>query len=330
MILWRWFVPLLCGMTLFLPGCAGDKSIQWQGYVEGDFVYVSPPLAGRIDELAVRKGDQIEAGALLFRLEDGLEQARLAEAGGNLARAEGALYDLEKGARPSEIAALEARLHKALEAERLAELQLTRQRELLAKKSSPQEIFDQAKSARIQAGRQVEELRAELATARLGGREDAIAAARAAVQAAAAVVAQARWNLEQKRQLAPCAGLVFDTIHLPGEWIAAGRPVISLLPAEGRKVRFYVPEPEMAAMRPGYAVQVLIDGLEQPLEAVVRFVSPQAEYTPPVIYSSQSRAKLVFLVEAGVTPEAAPLLKPGQPVDVRPVPMMQVRTAGDK
>lgn len=316
--------------ALGLTACDGNKPFTWQGYVEGDFVYVSPPLAGRIDELAVRKGEQVEAGALLFRLEDGQEQARLAEAEGNLARAESALRDLEKGARPSEIAALEARLHKALEAERLAGLQLVRQRELLAKKSSPQEAFDQAQSARIQAGRQVEELRAELATARLGGREDAIAAARASIQAAAAVVAQARWNLEQKRQLSPCAGLVFDTIHLPGEWIAAGRPVVSLLPPEGRKVRFYVPEPEMASIRPGSTVQVLIDGLERPLEAVVCFVSPQAEYTPPVIYSSQSRAKLVFLVEAGVEAQAATLLNPGQPVDVRPVLMVQVRAAGDK
>jgi HlyD family secretion protein len=50
----------------------------------------------------------------------------------------------------------------------------------------------------------------------------------------------------------------------------------------------------------------------------VSFIYPQAEYTPPVIYSQDFRAKLIFMVEARFDPDTAKLLKPGQPVDVIP------------
>jgi len=301
-----------------LTSCSDEQTGRWQGYAEGEYTYVAAVLGGRIERLAVARGTQVRAGDLLFQLDSEPEQARLAETQSALARAESTLRDLEKGRRPTEIAAIEARLQRAQEAQRLAELLLVRQRELLARKSSPQEAFDQARSNRIQAGRQVEEIRAELATARLGGREDAIASARAAVQAATAGVEQARWALAQKTQYAPEDALVFDTIQTAGEWASPGRPVVSLLPPAGRKVRFFIPETEVAALRTGQEVFVSMDGLvSPPLRATISFVSPRAEYTPPVIYSSQSRAKLVFLVEARPDPSWAEQLKPGQPVDVR-------------
>jgi HlyD family secretion protein len=64
-------------------------------------------------------------------------------------------------------------------------------------------------------------------------------------------------------------------------------------------------------------VAVACDGCPSGLEAIVQFVSPQAEFTPPVIYSNESRAKLVFLVEARPAAAAVATLKPGQPVQGR-------------
>ena len=157
-------------------------------------------------------------------------------------------------------------------------------------------------------------LQAELETAQLGARADEIQAAEAAVNAAQAQLAQADWRLDQLSQAAPKAGLVVDTLYRPGEWVAAGAPVVQLLPPANVKIRFFVPEPQLGAIAVGDEVQVRCDACAPNLTAVISFISPDAEYTPPVIYSREMRAKLVYLVEA--RPREPGALRPGQPVDV--------------
>ena len=112
------------------------------------------------------------------------------------------------------------------------------------------------------------------------------------------------------------AGLVNDTNYVVGEWVPAGSPVVSLLPAQNIKVRFFVAESMLGAVKVGQTINVRCDGCAAPLAAQVTFISPQAEYTPPVIYSRESRTKLVYLIEARTEPEDAVKLHPGQPVDV--------------
>jgi HlyD family secretion protein len=110
--------------------------------------------------------------------------------------------------------------------------------------------------------------------------------------------------------------LIYDTFFVEGEWVPAGRPVVSLLPPGNIKLRFYVPEAVVGGLRVGQAVKVSCDGCGAPLAAAVSYVSPAAEFTPPIIYSRETRAKLVFLVEARPEAKDATRLKPGQPVDV--------------
>ena len=127
---------------------------------------------------------------------------------------------------------------------------------------------------------------------------------------------QAEWNFSQKSQHAPRAGLVFDTLYREGEWVAPNRPVISLLPPQNVKLRAFVPQARIGAIHQGDPVRVFIDGAPAPVAGRVSFVSPRAEYTPPVIYSRESREKLVFMIEAIFEPAVAVKLHPGQPVDV--------------
>jgi HlyD family secretion protein len=104
-------------------------------------------------------------------------------------------------------------------------------------------------------------------------------------------------------------------LYRPGEWVAAGAPVVSILPPGNVKIRFYVPEPVLASLRIGAPVSVRCDGCGAAIAAKISFIAPQAEFTPPVIYSRENRAKLVFLVEAH--PDAAnAALHPGLPVEV--------------
>lgn len=305
-----------CTLSCLLCACNETESKLWQGYVEGEFIYVASPLGGQLDEISVRKGQNVEAGQPLFTLEREFERAGVEEAEGNLDRAISDLADKRKGRRPSEIASIRARLRKAVAAERLAATEYKRRAELFQSKTISEEERDKARTDYEQATHLVKEIKSELKTATLGSRRDEINAAQSAVKAAQAKLEQARWNLEQKAQSAPRSGLVFDLIRYRGEWVGPGKPVLSILPPENRKVRFYVPEAIVGSFKPGEELLVNFDGLHQPVPMRLSYISPQAEFTPPVIYSSQSRAKLVFMLEATPPADKALLFKPGQPVDV--------------
>ena len=308
-------VSTLFGVALLLgalTGCNRHRADLFLGYVEGDYLYIGAPLAGRVESLAVEKGAQVAAGAPLFVLERSAEQAARAEASQRLAQA-------RKGQRPSELAAVTARLAQARSAAELSASDLARTEQLHRTGVLADDAFDRARLTHTRNQQAVTELEAQLATAQLGARSDALAAAEADVAAAEAAEARARWSVDQKQVAAPTAALVFDTLFRPGEFVPAGQPVLSLLPPANLKVRFYVPEGEVAALKLGQTLRVAISGTAQPLEAQVSFISPQAEFTPPVIYSRENRAKLVFLAEARVAPAIAATLHPGQPVEVFPV-----------
>ncbi|CCO25001.1 HlyD family secretion protein [Maridesulfovibrio hydrothermalis] len=301
---------------LLLSGCVDEELKLWQGYVEGEFVYVSSPLGGQLDEISVKKGQTVSRGEPLFALEREFEKAGVDEASENLDKALNNLADKRKGRRPSEIASITARLKKAKAAEKLAAREYKRRADLYRSRTISEEERDKARTDYEQSTQQVHEISSELKTATLGSRSDEIKGAQSAVEAAKARLVQAKWNYDQKAQTAPRSGLVFDTIRYKGEWVPAGKPVLSILPPENRKVRFYVPETIVGSFHVGEELLLNYDGLADPVKIKLTYISPQAEFTPPVIYSSQSRAKLVFMLEAYPAQDQALLLKPGQPVDV--------------
>lgn len=297
--------------------CSRQDSNHVQGYVEGEYVYVASPLPGALQSLQVQRGMQVESGDLLFALDDTPEQAARDEAERRLAQARANVEDIKKGKRPSEIAAIEAQLNQARAALILAEKEFARQENLSRTPGATAELeFLRARSVRDQARQRVTQLDAELKTAQLGSRSDQIAAAEANLRAVEAALTKAQWDFSQKRQRAPQAGLVFDTLYREGEWVPAGRPVIVLLPPTNIKVRAFVSETTVGTIHPGDSVQVSVDGAGTPFLGRVSYISPQAEYTPPVIYSKESRSKLVFMIEAVFDPVSSAKLHPGQPVDV--------------
>ncbi|MEO6245316.1 MAG: HlyD family efflux transporter periplasmic adaptor subunit [Opitutaceae bacterium] len=301
---------LACG------GCARRESAGWQGYLEGEFVYVSAPLGGRLDQLAVRRGTRVEAGAPLFALEVASELAARREAADRLRSAQARLDDLRKGSRPSELAALEARVEQARATAELSKSDLTRQEELFKAKVIAAADVDRARLTHERNTRAIEEPAAQLATARLGGRPDVIAAAVADVAAAAAARERADWAVAQKTQAAPQAAFVHDTLYREGEFVPAGTPIVALLPPENLKVRFFLSEANFATLKAGDRVRVAFTGRATPLEARVNYLSTRPEFTPPILYNRDNRAKLVFMVEAALDPAVARDLHPGQPVDV--------------
>ncbi|WP_044348351.1 HlyD family secretion protein [Dethiosulfatarculus sandiegensis] len=303
--------------ALFVIGCQkSDKGQYWQGYVEADYTYVASPLAGRLQDLAVQRGERVSKGQVLFGLERVIEKQAQNEAIQLLDQAREKLADLQKGARPSEISAIKASLAKAQSYLDLSILNYKRKQELYRKNSLPKAQLDQARSLYNSDKAQVAELEAQLETARLGGREDQVKAAESEVKALEAKLAEASWNFGQKIQKAGDAGVVFDTLYTKGELVQAGRPVVVLLTPENLKVRFFVPQADLASLRLGQTVFLSCDGCPQGLKANISFISPEAEYTPPVIYSRHSRDKLVFMAEAKPAAKEALDLHPGQPMEV--------------
>jgi HlyD family secretion protein len=302
--------------ALFAAGCSPAPSQRAQGYIEGEYVYVAAPLGGTLTRLAVARGDTVSAGQLLFQLERQAEADTAAQAEKNLAQAEAQLADLNKGERPTEIESLQAQLERARADLKLSAAELARREELHGSAVISKEELDQARAQGEANQAQLDQLTAELATAKLGGREDAIRAAEAAVESQRAALAKAGWSYDQKKQFAPTNATVHDTLYRQGEFVAAGYPVVVLLPPENLKVRFFVAQAELPRLKPGSTVTVLPDGAAHPVQAIVNYLSTQAEYTPPVIFSRETRADLVFMIEAKFSPQDAAQLRPGQPVDV--------------
>jgi HlyD family secretion protein len=256
----------LVPVAIFVGGCSLNSSNVFQGYLEGEYVYVAAPLGGALTNLAVSRGDEVKTGQLLFELERGSETAALQQAEKNLAQANANLV--------------------LSEAEFARRLQLRKDQGVISA-----EELDQARAQRD--------------------------ADQAQVEAQTAALDKARWSFDQKQQFAPTNALVHDTLYRPGEWVAAGNPVVELLPPANIKVRFFVPQTALAHIKPGQTVSVTFDGGQRAYSATVNYISTQNEFTPPVLYNRENRAKLVYMIEAKFSPADAADLHPGQPVDVK-------------
>jgi HlyD family secretion protein len=265
-------MKIFFGLNLFVlsvglfVGCSPNPSGEFQGYLEGEYVYVASPLGGALTNLAVARGDEVKSGQLLFELERGSETAALDEAGKNLAQAKANLV--------------------------FSEANYGRQLQLRDASGvvSAQEL-DQARAQRDTDAAQVESLQAALD--------------------------KAKWSFDQKQQFAPANAFVQDTLYRQGEFVAAGNPVVVFLPPENLKVRFFVPQEVLPKIKTGETVNVNFDGAKKNYSATISYISTQVEFTPPVIYNRENRAKLVFMIEAKFSPADASGLRPGQPVDVK-------------
>jgi HlyD family secretion protein len=240
-------LALIAALAPALAGC-GEKDPTYQGWVEANLIFVAPDEAGRIETLAVREGDKVEAGAPLF----GLDRE---------------LFD--------------------------ADLNMN-----MATLANAKQAFERAQ-ALVRTG---------------AGTQKDFDVAQAALREAEARVNTSQTRLARRSIKSPVTGTVQQVYFRPGEVVTASRPIVALLPPGNMKVRFFVPEAVLPRIAYGDAVTVRCDGCSGDLTARISFISKTAEFTPPVIYSLEERAKLVFLVEALPTEPAN--LRVGQPVDV--------------
>ena len=311
---WTGWMLGVAAAALLAAGCGREARNVFQGYAEADYVDVATAEPGQLESLGAAKGDAIAAGAPLFALEAAREAAAVRQAQEQLAAAQAQLQDLRQGKRPPELDVVRAQLDQARAEATRAAAERERDAAQFASGGIAQAQVDRSQAAADAAAARVRELERQLDVAQLPARADQIAAQEAQTAAAQAAVDQAAWRLGQKSVAAPVAGQVFDVLYRPGEWVAAGRPVVRLLPPGNVKIRFFVPETALGALAVGQALAVRCDGCAEDIPAKITYISPEAEFTPPIIYSNETRSKLVFMVEA--RPLDGANLHPGQPLEV--------------
>src|SRR5262249_29511957 len=264
---------------------------RYLGYVEGETSLIAPPVAGQLLERPVDRGMKVKRGERLFVIDPTLARAEVARAEAALAEAKARHENLLTGKRPEEQDVVRAQRRETEASLAMAETELKRQTELLPRGFTTRQAYDQAES-------QVNQLRARLASLAAQERVGDLAARQAEIAAAAALIVQNEANLAQAKKrladlmpVAPDDALVENTFFNVGEWVPAGTPVVSLLPASRVKLRFFVPEEGVAKARMGREVSFTCDGCPADLRASVIFVSPRAGVPPPVVSSPGAPAK---------------------------------------
>jgi HlyD family secretion protein len=302
-------IPLIA--SLFSCDAAAPLAV---GYVEGEYVLLAPIEISEVDAVNVRRGDRVLPGVTIAIMKDGDTRIAIAQAEAALAQAEAQLADLSQGKRPEEIAVLEAALASAKAQEKEAARVFKRIEDLFKRGIATQADLDQASTQLEVAQAAVGQAEANLAVSKLPTRPEAIKAAENQVKQADAALAQARWRQAERSIEAPAAGRIDDVIRTAGDLAGPQAPVLSMLPDGAVKLKLYIPEESFASVAVGTELAVHCDGCAPDLRARVSYVSPDPEFTPPVIYSLEARQKLVYLVEA--RPVSDGQLKPGQIVDV--------------
>ncbi|MFA6036752.1 MAG: HlyD family efflux transporter periplasmic adaptor subunit [Legionellales bacterium] len=302
--------------ALLLTACEWGEGTLVQGYVYQEPIYMTSTQSGTLFTLNVERGQSVAQNQLLFALDPAPQNHDLIATKQQLLQAESTLMDLEKASRETVLEGLRGSVAQARAALEIAQKKANRYQELWTRKVIDTESRDEATADRDEKHAALMTAEANLAEAELGARVDAIKAQRASVESLTAQVASKEWALSQKTVIAPKDALVVDTFYRPGENVQAGYPVVELYDPNRLFAIFFISEPLLSEICLGQEISVAHDQADDKVKAVISYISPQAEYTPPVIYSRENNQILVFRVQATLSPEELKSFHAGQPIDV--------------
>lgn len=269
---------LIITLISSLVACNDDQT-SLQGYVDADYTYISSNFSGNLIRLAVTKGDEIQKGDLLFRLDFQPQEDQLNKANANL--------------------------KQALAQREVKKTDLEYQQKLLKN-------YTKLSAAGGVSQEQLEEVNNKYLNAKAS-----LVSQQAMVESAKADLSQARWNEANKQVNSPVTGYVYDTYYTQGELVAKEHPVLSLVVPDNLKVIFYIPEMFLAKVQLNKQIKISCDSCGEGYTATISYISAKTEYTPPYIFSESSRTKFVYRIEAKPLNMTHNLLHPGQPVSIK-------------
>jgi HlyD family secretion protein len=291
------------------------------GTVEATDAQLGFQVAGRLLEVTPREGERVAAGQAVARLDSTEIEARQAQAVAAAVAARAQLAELEAGFRSEEIAQGRSGLAAAEDRVRDAERDLERVSTLFAGRAVSREALDKAQLALDLAKTQREQASQQERLLARGPRRERVDYARAQVAAAEAAVSTFAATLANYRLTAPFAGVVSVRHREPGEIVAPGTAVLTLLDLEKRWVRIYVPENRLGAVRLGQRAAIRSDSFPgKTYQGEVSFIGSEAEFTPKNVQTTEERVRLVYAVKVRVVGDPGLELKPGLPADVELLP----------
>jgi HlyD family secretion protein len=263
---------------VWVLGCSKQPTLEAQGYIEGRYTYMATSVSGVLKQLLVNRGTWVKQGQALFVLEE---------------QPESDIYKAAIEKLKQSVAARDAILANL----NYAKITFDRYKILLPSHAIDRGRLDNARSV-------YEALVAELSHAN------------ANIAESKETLAQSKWTKEQKRIAAPVDAIVFDTFYREGEYTEAGSPILSLLAPGDIKAVFYVRESALGNLKLREKVKIQCDHCNKIYTGIISYISPSAEYTPPVIFSRETSYKLVYRIEAQIVSRDVDALHPGQPIRV--------------
>lgn len=307
---------VMSSMLFLLAACGSPDQGQILGTLERDRLELIAEANEPILNIEVREGQQVEAGAVLLRLDLSSIQARVDQAAAARNVAERRLAELTKGPRSQEIVEARAGAEAAQSSLTTEAREYERVRDLVERKLLSQSSLDQARARRDTAAGTQKQTTARLNLLLEGTRIEELEQAEASLKQAQAALVEVQTSAARYVVTAPRAGRIEAIPYKLGERPVAGAPVIVMLADGTPYARVHVPEPVRAQFKSGAQVQVRLDGRDQPLNGVVRYVSADAAFTPYYALTQEDRSRLSFLAEIDLPDEAARDIPSGIPVQV--------------
>ena len=308
-------LALLLALPLGLTACSAETDTTLHGYAEGDFIRIAPQQPGQLIDTAAREGDRVSEGDELFRQDATAEIAALASATARIDAATARYDDALAGARDPEIEAARDLLRQALAAQNDAAHSLERSQALFADGHISQARLDTVRAAATAADARVDEMRQRLNIVRLPARADQLRALQAEIAGAEADRDAALYRLEQRTTRAPVDARIHRQLRFSGEQAGPSAPVYDLLPDDAVHAVIFIPEPALASLPVGTRLRVSCDACPTGLEVTIATIDDEAEFTPPILYSDNERARLVYRAEARFESDPPP---PGTPLFLEP------------
>jgi len=310
-------VLVLVGWLLFGRSSSNGGVLDASGTVEATSANLGFQVPGRIAQVNAEEGERVGVGEVLAQMDVAELDARRSAAVAQLSAARAQLAELERGARPEELAQARAAVAAADQKADEARRDLERTRRLEEGGAVSREALERVETVHVVARSQAAQAREQLQLVQRGPRSERIDAARAQVAAAEAAVAQVDATLDNATILAPFSGVVTVRHREPGETVGAGQPVVTLMNPDDRWVRIYVREDRIGRVSLGQPAHITSDSHPDiAFEGRVVHIASEAEFTPRNVQTDEERVKLVYAVKVQIVADEGLALKPGVPADV--------------
>ncbi|NWN92097.1 HlyD family efflux transporter periplasmic adaptor subunit [Marinobacter adhaerens] len=250
------------------------------GRIEATQVDIATRIPGRLQRLFVDEGDLIDAGNPVAEMDTDELQATLESAEANLNQAIEARHLAEAVVvqRESEL--------------RLARAELGRMESLVEKGHVSQEQLDRARTA------------LETSEAALQASRVQVASARAGIEAARASIRKVQSTIDDSHLNSPVGGRVLYRLAEPGEVLAAGGKVATIIDVTDVYLTIFLPTAQAGKVRVGSEARIILDALpDYVVPAEVSFVAAEAQFTPKAVETRSEREKLMFRVRIRINPE---------------------------